>query len=186
MRAVVLLATTLGCVSGPPARHVRPAPVQGIDPTVKVFQSPSNEAITEGETVLAISPEVAYAELANYAHWPQIFPDIFTVTITAQSGDDARVTFVGPEDHHDNVHFHNRSAANTIWFEDTGGSATVWAEIAFLPGPRPGTTRVHSRLYADVGGIAGWFVSDNRVRKMREQRVYDDLFDLHARFDKKP
>ena len=186
MRVVVLLAMALGCVSGPPARHLMPAAEQGVAPMVKVFQSATNPAITEGETLLEVAPAIAYAELAVYTHWPEIFPDIYTVTVTQQSGDDARVTFVGPKDHHDNVHFHNRSAVNTIWFEDTGGSATVWAEIAFLPGPRPGTTRVHSRLYADVGGLAGWFVSDHRVRKLREQRVYDDLFDLHLRFDKKP
>ncbi len=181
MRAVWVSVMTLGCVSGPPARHPMPA-VRSVDPAVRIFQSATDPAITEGETLLDIAPEAAFAELADYTRWPKIFPDIYTVTVTAKTGDDARVTFVGPDDHHDNLHFHNRSAANTIWFEDTGSSSTVWAEIAFLPGPQPNTTRVHSRLYADVGGFAGFFVSDNRVRKIREQRVYDDLFDLHARF----
>lgn len=138
--------------------------------------------MTEGETLLDTDPATAYAELADYLRWPQIFADIYTVTITKQDGDDARVTFLGPDDHRDNLHFHNRSAEHTIWFEDTGGSSTVWAEIAFLPGAPPSTTRVHSRLFAEVGGFGGLFVSDDRVRKLREQRVYDDLFDLRAHF----
>ncbi len=181
MRALAALTLTLGCVSGPPARHPMPAP-RAVEPTVHVFPSPTDGSMTEGETLLDVAPDVAYAEVADYLRWPSIFADIYTVTITKQAGDDARVTFVGPDDHHDNLHFHNRSAAHTIWFEDTGGSSTVWAEIAFLAGAVPGTTRVHSRLFADVGGVAGFFVSDSRVRKMREQRVYDDLFDLHAHF----
>ena len=181
MRLAGFLVVTLGCVSGPPARHAMPAPT-AVDPTVTIFASATDQAITEGDTLLDVAPDVAYAELSDYKRWPKIFSDIFEVTITAQTGDDARVTFLGPDDHKDNLHFHNRSAAHTIWFEDTGGSSTVWAEIAFLDGPRAGTTHVHSRLYADVGGIAGWFVTDNHVRKLREQRVYDDLFDLHAHF----
>src|SRR4029077_20084425 len=119
-----------------------------------VFPSGTDENITEGETTLAVAPEVAFATLVDYARWPTIFPDIYTVTITKVDGVDARVTFLGPEDHRDNLHFHNRPDEHTIWFEDTGGRATVWAEIAFLPGAAPGTTRIHSRLFAEVNGIA--------------------------------
>jgi len=186
MRALPVVLVTLGCVSGPPARHQMPAEhvhtARGADPAVLVYESTTTENTTEGETTIDATPEVAYAQLENYAIWPTIFPDIYTVTITKRDGVDARVTFLGPDDHRDNIHFHNRPADHTIWFEDTGGTAVVWAEIAFQPGPQPGTTRVHSKLFADVGGIAGWFVTDNRTRKMRQQRVYDDLYDLHAHF----
>jgi hypothetical protein len=181
MRAILALVVTLACVSGPPARHQMPS-TQSVDPNVRVFETTGDPHMTEGDTMLDVAPSVAFAEVANYQQWPKIFKDIYSVNITKLAGDDARVTFVGPDDHHDNLHFHNRSAANTIWFEDTGGSSTVWAEIAFIPGDQPNTTHVHSRLYADVGGVAGFFVSDNKVREMREQRVYDDLFDLHAHF----
>lgn len=181
MRAWLLALT--GCVSGPPARHPHEA---SAPPDIHVFQNAKDARITEGDANLPVAPEAAFAELASYTRWPSIFPDIYTVNVTAQSGDDARVTFIGPEDHHDNLHFHNRSTEHVIWFEDTGGTSTVWAEIAFLPGAAPGTTHVHSRLYAEVNGVAGIFVSDDRVRKMREQRVYDDLYDLHVHFRKVP
>jgi hypothetical protein len=180
MRAWLLAVTA--CVSGPPARHPRVAS----QPDITVFQNAADVRITEGDEILPIAPDAAYAELADFTRWPSVFPDIYTVSVTAQTGDDARVTFIGPEDHHDNVHFLNRPHERVIWFEDTGGSATVWAEIAFLPGAAPDTTHVHSRLFAEVNGVAGIFVSDDKIRKMREQRVYDDLYDLHVHFKKLP
>ena len=69
-----------------------------------------------------------------------------------------------------------------MWFEDTGGRAEVWAEIVFLPGDRPGTSRVRSRIYADVHGIASLFVSDSKLRGLRQQRIRDDLTNLRAYF----
>ena len=182
MRGCVWLLLMTSCISGPPARHPRAATA----PDVKIFQSPTDAALTEGDTLLDVAPDVAYGELADFTRWPSVFPDIYTVQVTQQEGDEAHVTFIGPNDHHDNLHFHNRAREHVIWFEDTGGSSKVWAEIAFLPGPVPGTTHVHSRLYADVGGFAGIFVSDDRVRKVREQRAYDDLFDLHSHFAHRP
>jgi hypothetical protein len=55
----------------------------------------------------------------------------------------------------------------------------VWAEIVFFSGDRPGTTRVHSRLYAAVHGLASLLVSEDRLRALRQQRVRADL--VHVR-----
>lgn len=151
-------------------------------PGVRVWESPTDEAITEGDTTLAVDPETAYAAVVDYARWPAIFPDITAVTITQQSGTEARVTFVHRDGNRDNVHFLNRPQQLTVWFEDTGGKAQVWAEIAFLPGDRRGTTRVHTRLYADVHGVASLFVSNAHIRSLREQRVVNDLAQMHAYF----
>ena len=92
------------------------------------------------------------------------------------------MTFVHADGNRDNVHFHNAPAARMVWFEDTGGRAEVWAEIVFVPGDRPGTTRVRSRLFADVHGLASVVVSGTRVRMMRQQRVASDLSNLRAYF----
>jgi hypothetical protein len=80
------------------------------------------------------------------------------------------------------VHFHNQPRARIVWFEDTGGSAEVWAEIVFVPGERLGTTRVRSRLYADVHGLASLVVSNAKLRALRQQRVASDLSSLHTYF----
>ena len=149
---------------------------------VRVYQSADNASITEGETTLDVDADTAYAAAIDYARWTQMFPDIARVTITKRAGDDARVTFVHRDGNQDNVHFHNTPQAGLVWFEDTGGRATVWAEIVFIPGDRPGTTRVHSRLYADVHGLASIVVSDRQVRTLREKRVASDLANLRAYF----
>ena len=149
---------------------------------VRVYQSAENAAITEGETTLDVDADTAYAAAVDYSRWTQMFPDIAAVNITKRKGDDARVTFVHRDGNKDNVHFHNTPQAGLVWFEDTGGRATVWAEIVFAPGDRPGTTRVHTRLYVDVHGLASLVVSDREVRAMRERRVANDLTKLRAYF----
>jgi hypothetical protein len=149
---------------------------------VRVYQNPDDDAVTEGETTLATGPDVAYRAATDYMRWAVMFSDIRQVIVTSQRGNDARVTFIHLDGNRDNIHFRNQPAARLVWFEDTGGRAEVWAEIVFLQGDRPGTTRVHSRLYADVHGLASLFVSDRKIRRLREQRVHAQLTELRAYF----
>jgi hypothetical protein len=140
--------------------------------------------VTNGEVVLSVEPKDAYALLGDFTNWPTIFPDILRVSITSQDGDDALVTMIGPNDHHDNLHFHNRPQANTIWFEDTGGTAEVQLEIALVPGPTPGTTLARGRIYANVHGVASLVVTDAKVRNMSAQKLVSDLGALRSYFAK--
>jgi hypothetical protein len=149
---------------------------------VLVYESKEDHSITEGETVIKADPDVAYETAINYMKWPAIFPDIKKVIITRHKGDDARVTFVHADGNKDNVHFHNTPMARMVWFEDTGGTAEVWAEIVFVPGDKAGTTRVHSRVYANVHGVTGLFVSAEKVKNLRAQRVRSNLQDLRSYF----
>lgn len=172
---VVVLGVALGAAACAPAMVQRPG--------VTVYESRTDTAVTEGETALDCDPDTAFHASIDYSRWPRIFTDMRRAIITARDGDDARVTFVHANGDKDNLHFHNRSGERTLWFEDTGDdTARVWAEIAFLPGPKPGTTRVHTRLYANVHGIASWFVPDGKLRAMREQRVQQDLLQLRRYF----
>jgi hypothetical protein len=172
---VTALAWVVACTSAT-------APLAASPSAVRVFPSPDEGAITEGETVLAADPDAAYRAVTDYPRWSTMFPDIRRVIVTSQAGGHDRVTFVHADGNRDNVHFHNRPATRVVWFEDTGGRAEVWVEIWFLPGDRPGTTRLHSRLYADVHGWASLFVSDSKLRSLREQRVREDLSNLRAYF----
>lgn len=149
---------------------------------IRVFESQNDSQITQAETTIAVDAEQAYLAVTDYARWSAIFPDIHQVLVATQQGVDARVTLVHAGGHRDNVHFHNQPAARMVWFEDTGGRAEVWAEIVFLPGDQPGTTRVRARIYADVHGVASVFVSDARLRGMRQERIRHDLASLHTYF----
>ncbi|HEY1817726.1 MAG TPA: hypothetical protein VGG74_35540 [Kofleriaceae bacterium] len=64
----------------------------------------------------------------------------------------------------------------------TGGRAEVWVEIVFAPGERAGTTRVHSRIHADVHGIASLVVTSGKLRSLRQQRITGDLSHLRSYF----
>jgi carbon monoxide dehydrogenase subunit G len=175
-RVSILLVLLAGCST---------AMASGASATdIPIRESRDDSAITEGETILQVDPDTAYRAVTDYPRWRSIFPGIREVLVTEQRGVQARVTLVHAEGNRDNLHFHNAPAARMVWFEDTGGRATVWAEIIFLPGQVPGTTRVHSRLYVDVRGIASLVVSDRKLRSIREQRIRSDLTHLRAYFNK--
>jgi hypothetical protein len=173
MRSTIAIALLLGCST---------SPALATPTSVRVWESPHEGSITEGETTLEIEPDAAYAATIDYPRWSSMFPDIEHMEVKNQHGADARVTLIHHDGSRDNVHFHNQPQARMVWFEDTGGRAEVWAEIMFLPGERAGTTRVHSRLFADVHGVASLVVSDGRLRSLRRQRMTGDLSHLHAYF----
>ena len=176
MRRHLAILPVLGCS----------APVAAAPPGVKVYRSPSDDKVTEGETIISGDPSDVYATVLDYNRWTEIFPDVAKVEITQKNGVDARVTLIGPDGHRDNLHFHNQPAARMVWFEDTGngGHAEVWAAIMFVPGAEANTTRVHTRLYADVKGVASLVVSDGTVRQQREQKVAKDLVHIRGYFQR--
>lgn len=149
---------------------------------IRIYPSQEDDQISEGETIVTAEPDAAYATAVNYSRWTAMFPDIRNAVVTRQAGVDALVTFIYADGHRDNLHFHNRPLNRTVWFEDTGGRATVWAEITFTAGQQAGTTKVHTRIFADVHGVASWFVSDSKIRRMREERILSDLTHLRAFF----
>lgn len=170
---VLLLAVLLGVGAVASAENTQ---------NIRIYPSQEDDAISEGETIIAAAPEAAYTTAVDYARWTSMFPDIRNAVVTRQAGVDALVTFIYSDGHRDNLHFHNRPMSRTVWFEDTGGRATVWAEISFTAGQQAGTTKVHTRIYADVHGVASWFVSDSKIRHMREARILSDLTNLRRFF----
>jgi hypothetical protein len=150
---------------------------------VRVYASTEDAQITEGETTVDGEPRDVYARRLDYMRWPEIFPEYGQVVVTAQHGVDARVTLIGTDGHRDNLHFHNQPAARMVWFEDTGNShAEVWAEIVFAPADHAGATRVHTRLYADTRGLASIVVTNNELRRLRRDKIVDQLTQIRAYF----
>ena len=158
-------------------------PLRASADTPRVYESPHADEITEGEIVIALAPDAAYAVAADYQNWTAMFPEILRVTVTQQHGVDARVS-LDYKDHRNNLHFHNDPTARRVWFENTHSRADMWAELVFAPGATPDTSRVHARIYADVPGAAGVFVSERTLRHARTERLRGDLTNLSRYFGK--
>jgi hypothetical protein len=148
--------------------------------TVSVYEGARET--TEGDTILAIDPQTAFATLSDYARWPAIFSDMSRVKITARRGDEARVEIAHRDGTVCVLHFRNHPTTRTLWFEQLGGDAKVWAEISFSPDAEAGTTRVHSRVHANVSGFAGMFVSSGELSEQRQRLVRTNLAELKAYF----
>ena len=147
-----------------------------------LYESREHRATTEGDAVLPCEPDVAFLAATDYKAWPRIFPDLRQVHVKQRAGNEARVTFVHANGERADLHFKTQPSRHTLWFEQTNGDVEVWAEICFLPGERPGTTRVHATLHADVTGWKGAFASDGEVRARRREQVRNDLVQLQAFF----
>jgi hypothetical protein len=151
------------------------------DSGIRIYESPKYDEVTEGETVIEGNPDTAYATASDYSKWTAMFPDIRKVTVTQQHGVDALVS-LDYADHRNNLHFHNDPAHRRVWFENTHSTADMWADLTFGPGPRPGTTAVHARVYADVTGAAGLFVTESKLRHGRTDRIAGDLTKIKIYF----
>jgi hypothetical protein len=167
------LLLTAVILAAPAAAHA--------DPAIRIYESSKLSEVTEGETTVAGSPDEAYATVSDFGRWTTMFPDIRRVTVTRQNGVDAMVS-LDYSDHRNNLHFHNDPAHRRVWFENTHSRADLWADLTFLPGPGANTTTVHARVYADVTGAAGLFVSESRLRHGRTDRIQGDLAKLRIYF----
>ncbi len=147
----------------------------------RVYESAHDDEITEGEITIDLAPDQAYAIASDYQKWTAIFPEIVRVTVTQQVGVDARVS-LDYKDHRNNLHFHNDPKAHRVWFENTHSRADMWAELVFYPGATPNSSRVHARIYADVPGAAGVFVSERTLRHARTDRLRSDLGNVSRYF----
>ena len=151
---------------------------------LRIYESPSASATTEGDVVIATDPDTAFRAAIDSQSWPRIFPDVRQAIVTARHGDDVSVTCVHADGSRAQMHFTAQPSTRTMWLEQVGGGATVSAEIRFAPGTQPNTTLVHSLVHAKAGGIASLFGGD-KMREMRQSWLRKDLVRLRAFFTKR-
>ena len=153
---------------------------------VRVWDNTSDDGVSEGETVLGVDPRTAYSRLADLQSWPSIFPDVARIDVASQQGTDARATIVRANGHVHAMHFHREPETRTVWFEELGGRALVWGDIAFVGAADSRTTRAHLRFHASIAGTASLLINDDKLRVERRRRVADDLAALRAHFGAPP
>jgi hypothetical protein len=151
---------------------------------LRIYESPSASATTEGDVVIATDPDTAFRAAIDSQHWPQIFPDVRQAIVTGRHGADVSVMCVHTDGSRAQMHFTAQPATRTLWLEQVADGATVSAEIRFAPGAQPNTTLVHSLVHAKAGGIASMFAGD-KMREMRQSWLRADLTHLRAFFTKR-
>jgi hypothetical protein len=174
-RALVVAALVASC--GAPSY---PRPV-----AAGVHLWETEDHTTEGDVVIEGDPATIYAVLAVYERWTAVFTDVARVEDQGPADDvpgEERVLLVTTAGQNNNLRFKNDPEHRVVRFRDTGGAADVWAEIAFEPGARPGTTRVHARLHADVHGLVSIFVTDAKLREERQTKLASDLGNIARYF----
>jgi carbon monoxide dehydrogenase subunit G len=152
-------------------------------PGITITQD-SDPAVTLGDAVIDGDPADVFAEVSDFRKWAQVMPDVASVEIHGQKGNEAQVTLVSPSGHRDNLHFRITPATHVVWFEDTGnnGRADVWAQITLMPTGQAGTTHVHILLYAKIHGVARIVIHEGRVRAEREQKIAAELTHMREYF----
>jgi polyketide cyclase/dehydrase/lipid transport protein len=149
-----------------------------------VTLSEKPDHVTEGVAIIDASPHDVYALVTDYSHWPEMFGDISRVGV--QSGDrrDAR------------VRFHSRSIGYTVTvqFDNVPDLLIRFTGIEGPPGGRSHgeyrlepidggkRTRVIADVYMDITGVAGWVITDSRIRGKRRAKVAADLGDIARHF----
>lgn len=83
--------------------------------------------------------------------------------------------------HEVTVHFENEDN-RVVRSRLVDGPPGARARGEYLLEPAGERTLVRATLYMDVKGVAGWFVTDARVRRMRETKLATDLRDLARRW----
>lgn len=146
------------------------------------LRNPSS-TVTEGEVTLPTPPDQVFAALVDYANWPKVFTYLDKVTIKSQRGNNAEIVTLSKKNKAHALRFRNDPAKRTLRFVELGGRADVKAEIVVTAGDTADTSVVKVRLEAEVGGMAGWFVSDSMVRGKREKKIIKDLSHVSAYFN---
>lgn len=168
-----VLVVALGACGG--AAHVARTP------GVRMWESADHTS--EGDVTVPGEAGADFAMVRDTALWPTIFSDVARVEDQGPDPDtgEEKVLLVTTEGQNNNLRFRNDPARHVVRFHDTGGSADVWAEIAFEPAYQ-GTTRVHVTLHADVHGLMSLFVTDAKLRDERQKKLASDLSDMQRFF----
>lgn len=139
--------------------------------------------ISEAIATVDASPAEVYAYVTSYENWTLMFSDVAWATVKSGGTVDARVRF----------HSHALGQTVTIAFNNIpdrlirfrgidgppGGRAAGTYELSPLP---DGRTLVTARLYMDVVGVTGVFVSNAKIRRMRAQKLRADMTDVIHHF----
>jgi uncharacterized protein YndB with AHSA1/START domain len=150
--------------------------------TITLREAPHHT--TEATLTVDAPPAEVYALITDYASWPQFSTDATEVKVQRGGRRDGRVRFHSRAlDHTVTIQFDNEPD-RVVKFVGVEGPPGGRASGTYVLEPIDGgqRTRIHASLYLDVVGVTGVFVSDSKLRGMREAKLRADGNDLSQHF----
>ena len=140
--------------------------------------------VTTATITVDAPPAQIYALATDYARWPAILGDVRSVKVERGGRDDARVRFRSRALQHEVVVQFDNLADHELRFRGVEGPPGGRASGTYFLEPVDGgrRTRIVASLYLEVVGLPGWFVSDSKLRGMREAKLRADLTDVARAF----
>lgn len=149
-------------------------------PPQRATISESSKTVSKGSITVDAPPADVYALITDYAQWRKFLTDVTYVKIESGGRRDARVRMESRAlEHRVTIAFDN-DTDKAVRFKlidgPRGARATgEYLLIAIDSGTR---TRIDATLYMDVVGVTGLFVTDKKIRKMRQAKLRADLEDV--------
>lgn len=139
---------------------------------------------TEATITVDAPPAEVYALITDYAGWSTFSTDATEIKVERADRRNGRVRFHSRAiDHTVTVQFDNEQD-HIIKFVGIEGPPGGRASGSYILEPVDGgqRTKITASLYLDVVGVTGIFVSDSKIRGMRQAKLRSDLNDLLQRF----
>ncbi len=177
-RSLVLgMLATLGSIPGV-------APAQPVVAPEKAEIRERPDHVSFGVITVDAPPAEVYAVITHYAAWESVFSDVVWLRVVRGGRDDAvvklRTKSLGNEA---TVQFENLPDQE-LRFRLIGGPPGARARGAYrlVPIDDGQRTRIEATLYMDVVGVPGVFISDRKIRSMRQGKLRADLEDAATWF----
>jgi len=144
--------------------------------------------VTEASVTVDASPSAIYAFVTDYSNWTSVFSDVTSVEVKSGGRRDAKVRFRSKSLAHTVTVAFDNVTDQLISFRGIDGPPGGRATGSFVLTPVDGGRRTHvkGRLYMDVVGVPGLFVSDSEIVMMRVGKLRADMTDVMNAFPTRP
>lgn len=153
------------------------APIASAEPATITEASHTN---SKGTITVDASPADVYALMTEYASWRRFLTDITSVKVLSGGRRDARVKMESRALGHEVTIAFDNEVDRAIRFKLVDGphGARATGEYLLVATDGGKRTRIDATLYMDVVGVAGVFISDKKIRTMRQAKLRADLDDV--------